>query len=152
MALITCPECKKRISDSANHCPKCGYELKPSKIVELIGKEKQNQKRGAIGCLSIIAIIVLVAVFAPSTPESAEKRMKYSAQAGVEVYLKSNLKDPGSLDFIEWSPVVKEENGKFSIRAKYRAKNSFGGYVVNNMIFQMDSTGSVEQVSEFWAP
>lgn len=28
MALIKCPECKKEISDKAETCPKCGYELK----------------------------------------------------------------------------------------------------------------------------
>jgi hypothetical protein len=30
MALITCPECNKEISDTAKSCPSCGYELKPS--------------------------------------------------------------------------------------------------------------------------
>ena len=28
MALIKCPECKKDISDKAEVCPNCGYELK----------------------------------------------------------------------------------------------------------------------------
>lgn len=27
MSLISCPECKKTISDRANHCPYCGYPL-----------------------------------------------------------------------------------------------------------------------------
>lgn len=30
MALITCPECKKEISDTAKSCPSCGYEMKSS--------------------------------------------------------------------------------------------------------------------------
>jgi hypothetical protein len=28
MALITCPECKKEISDTANKCPHCGYIIR----------------------------------------------------------------------------------------------------------------------------
>ncbi len=27
MALIQCPECKTEISETANSCPKCGYNL-----------------------------------------------------------------------------------------------------------------------------
>ena len=27
MALITCPECGKQVSDKANSCPNCGYPL-----------------------------------------------------------------------------------------------------------------------------
>lgn len=27
MALITCPECKKQVSDKANSCPNCGYPM-----------------------------------------------------------------------------------------------------------------------------
>lgn len=32
MALITCPECGKEVSDSAKICPECGYKLKRFKI------------------------------------------------------------------------------------------------------------------------
>ena len=35
MALIPCPECKKRISETAESCPKCGYELTPEKVEEV---------------------------------------------------------------------------------------------------------------------
>ena len=28
MALIKCPECSKDVSDKAQSCPNCGYELK----------------------------------------------------------------------------------------------------------------------------
>ncbi len=32
MALIKCPECNNQISDQADSCPKCGYELKAKKV------------------------------------------------------------------------------------------------------------------------
>ena len=28
MALIKCPECKKKISDQCENCPNCGYPIK----------------------------------------------------------------------------------------------------------------------------
>ena len=61
----------------------------------------------------------------------------------VKSYLKNNLKDPGSYEGIEWSPVVKNGDGTFKVRHKYRAKNSFGGYVVEEQIFTLDSEGNV---------
>jgi len=61
----------------------------------------------------------------------------------VKDWLKDNLKDPGSFDAIEWSPVRKTDNGGYVVRCKYRAKNSFGGYDIYNQIFTMDSEGNV---------
>ncbi|MGH9628139.1 MAG: hypothetical protein ACRD7E_07335, partial [Bryobacteraceae bacterium] len=42
---------------------------------------------------------------------------------------------------IEWSPVVKTTTG-YVVRHKYRAKNSFGGYVVEERIFQLNAEGT----------
>ena len=61
----------------------------------------------------------------------------------VERYLKNNLKDPDSYESIEWSNVVKQDDGSFIVRHKYRAKNSFGGYVVEEKYFTLDSSGNV---------
>ena len=63
-----------------------------------------------------------------------------AAVAPVVSWLKSNLKDPKSLEFIEWSPVTKINlDGEYywAVRVKYRAKNSFGGYVVEEIICYM---------------
>ncbi|MCX6558353.1 MAG: zinc ribbon domain-containing protein [Candidatus Aminicenantes bacterium] len=69
MALITCPECKKEISDTAKSCPSCGYELKASEKqlcpkcnIEAIAVKKKNQVSigGILGALIfIIAIPIL---------------------------------------------------------------------------------------------
>jgi len=61
----------------------------------------------------------------------------------VERFLKTNLKDPDSFEAIEWSPVNKQSDGSFMVRCKYRAKNSFGGYIIENQIFYLDSRGNV---------
>ena len=30
MAIIKCPECKRKISDQCENCPRCGYPIKNS--------------------------------------------------------------------------------------------------------------------------
>jgi len=62
--------------------------------------------------------------------------------AQVEYWLKRNLKDPGSLEIIEWGKVNKLPYG-YSVTCEYRAKNSFGGYVVNKRTFFLDAEGNV---------
>jgi tetratricopeptide (TPR) repeat protein len=58
----------------------------------------------------------------------------------VKRFLESNLKDPDSVEYIEWSPVhLTRVEGQplWRVRAKYRAKNSFGGYVIEEKLFYM---------------
>jgi len=60
MGLITCPECKKKISDSADSCPKCGYRLTPEKLIEIKKNEQHNKNVRFIGCLSLTVIIIII--------------------------------------------------------------------------------------------
>ncbi len=153
MALIVCPECKKKISDSVENCPNCGYTLTPEKIAE-IKKKKQKTKKGCFLVIIIIFVLFIIGIiFQPSSDSLNGGRASASSEvvensawdgsvSQVKSWLKDNLKDPRSLEFINWSPVSKTKNG-FMVRVKYRAKNSFGGYVVENKVFFLDSTGTV---------
>lgn len=71
MALIQCPECKNNISDQAERCPKCGYELKSteavkSQVVEKsddINDNKPEKKfRGKINYTYIILGLLIIVV------------------------------------------------------------------------------------------
>lgn len=66
----------------------------------------------------------------------------------VENYLKNTLRDPGSYESIEWSEVQQTSDG-YMVRHKYRAKNGFGGYVVANQVFYLDSNGNVTNVVDY---
>lgn len=157
MALITCPECKKKISESVSNCPHCGYQLTQEKIAEIKQAEQLIQKGCSIGCVSIIAIFFIF-YFISSFSSSKSSRTYPDSRSSQEIvmnspwdasvsqvksWLKTNLKDPGSLEFIEWSKVSKTNDGGFTVRVKYRAKNSFGGYVVENKVFFLNSSGTV---------
>lgn len=66
----------------------------------------------------------------------------------VRWYLIDNLKDPKSCEYLEWSPVVRISTG-YAVRVKYRAKNSFGGYVIEEKIFALDFNGNVIVVTDY---
>jgi len=59
MALITCPECRKKISETAAQCPQCGYHLTPEKAAKI--KQADGTARG-IGCLVILGLVLAVAM------------------------------------------------------------------------------------------
>jgi hypothetical protein len=67
----------------------------------------------------------------------------------VKQWLKDNLKDPKSLDIMEWSKLVEEPDGNLAVRVKYRAKNSFGGYVIENKVVRLSRNGDILGVYEF---
>lgn len=74
-----------------------------------------------------------------------------AAVAPVVDFLKANLKDPDSVQYAEWSPVtLLTIGGKnyWAVRCKYRAKNSFGGYVLSNQIFYIRN-GQVVDYTDF---
>lgn len=54
--MISCPDCKKKISETASSCPKCGYQLTPEKAAEIKKKETQTNA----GCLVVIVIAVII--------------------------------------------------------------------------------------------
>lgn len=67
MALIICPECKRRISETASSCPHCGYQLTPeivSEIKEMAAeiqeKQQEKQQRDRRVLLGILAAVLLV--------------------------------------------------------------------------------------------
>lgn len=74
---------------------------------------------------------------------------KTKAMAGVKTYLKRYcLKDPDSYQGISWEAfgIYNQENNTYFALHKYRAKNSFGGYVVEEKLFVLDSDGNVIKV------
>jgi hypothetical protein len=156
MALIKCKECDSQVSSKADACPKCGAKVKKG-----------------VGCggLFLICFVVVIFMFImagqspgpsaaqpssavatkpapPAAPREVVENSPWDASVRqVERYLKNNLKDPDSYQSIEWSAVLKKDGGGFMVRHKYRAKNGFGGYGIENQIFTMDSAGNVIAVS-----
>ena len=54
MALISCPECKKQVSDQAKSCPHCGVKLKKAKSDEA--------KAGRIVAVIVLVIVLVLGI------------------------------------------------------------------------------------------
>jgi len=63
MTLIRCPECGKKVSDAATHCPKCGQPFTPDMVADIKKKEAEEEKRDekiGIGCLVVFLVAVII--------------------------------------------------------------------------------------------
>lgn len=72
-----------------------------------------------------------------------------TAMINIELFLKRQyLKDPDSYESIGWGPsgIYMKENNTYFMMHKYRARNSFGGYVVENPMFILNANGDVIDV------
>ena len=72
MPLIACPECRQRISEFANSCPRCGYVLAPGEVDEIKEKEAESMVQAmklfgyGCGCLVILFLFVVLLVMCSS--------------------------------------------------------------------------------------
>ncbi|MCW8108636.1 hypothetical protein OPS25_09025 [Alteromonas ponticola] len=66
MALIDCPSCTKKISDKADTCQHCGFNLGQATDEDIVRKKQLNRfkKLNSIQTQSMIAMLLFVAGFA----------------------------------------------------------------------------------------
>jgi len=120
--------------------------------------KKQKSAKGCAMILGIIIVLILLIIFVPEQ-KVAVKPIVYQSEYDASVsqvvqYLQSNLKDPSSYESIEWSNLTNigqynSKNYYWMIRHKYRAKNSFGGYSIENQAFYLDSLGNILDIKDF---
>ncbi|MBD3339395.1 MAG: hypothetical protein GF353_09820 [Candidatus Lokiarchaeota archaeon] len=161
MALIPCPECKKKISDSSESCPKCGYKLSPEKIEEIKENEKKSQKQVAIGCAVIFAIFFVIYLICSNSPDSQNNSIKTAEEIrkeeigkhfsawdgshrGLTAYIKKSMHDPSSYEHVE--TVYWDRGDHLIVKTTFRGKNAFGGVVKNWIQAKVDLNGNVIDV------
>lgn len=157
--MITCPKCHytRHPSDTAPEyeCPKCGVVYAKATAggsrVRAGRSRHVNPRLAAfivfgLGCFIYAATQidgVRPTQRSASTPQEAAFNSSYDGSVRqVESHLKRTLKDPESFQAIQWFPVQKDLDG-YTVRVRYRAKNSFGGYVVEEKVFLLDRRGNV---------
>lgn len=95
MALITCPECGKQVSDSAEACPHCGYPIK-KKLSEAVPdnsnqtesdpktpKQKNTKKIIIIAAALIAVVAVVIIVVSMNTLNETEKQNVSKVEASI---------------------------------------------------------------------
>jgi len=147
MSLVRCHSCNKKISNAATSCPGCG-EPRPE-------GGWRKPKTGVLGWAFLIVVLMAMAgrcgsdrpqTTASKTPDKPREAVVNSPWDGsvwqAERAIKKRLKDPESFEAVNWGAVVKLQNG-YQVACQYRAKNSFGGYVVEQVLVGLDLQGNV---------
>lgn len=149
---VKCPYCKAVISKFSRACKNCRKRIHEDDMNEAIRKANISSTIWKVFSYTVVIVLVIWIASSDScsggssSSSSSGKIVENSSWDGsvhqVKDWLRNNLKDPGSLEFIEWGTVIETTSG-YSVRVKYRAKNSFGGYVIEEKIFDLDRSGNV---------
>ena len=156
---VPCPYCKNSISIESIVCEYCGADIPEEAMRSQI---YNSETRGYTWILVVFLIVAfVVAIIAKGCGSSDGKPTSYVSPRTVvenssfdgsvhqvKSWLKENLKDPKSVEYLDWSPVTRHGTG-YLVRVKYRAKNSYGGYSVEEKLFSLDSMGSVVSVMDY---
>lgn len=110
-------------------------------------------KKGRAVVIVILAIILLIICYCGGGGSSSHIAGtgpdEFDAMTSIRIFLKRQyLKDPDSYEGIDWGPsgIYMKENNTYYMMHKYRARNSFGGYVVENPMFILNEYGDVIDV------
>lgn len=162
MKPILCGSCGKLTRSDRESCIRCGAALPMTpaqKRQDGTQTVPSAPKSDTMVNVSVVLVLVAVVWFIFSLISNArEARIREAAAAPlvevvsnsawdgsvsqVEQWLQRNLKDPRSFEAIEWGKVVKTDTG-FLVRCRYRAKNSYGGYAIEEQFFALSPSGAV---------
>lgn len=81
MGLVSCPECNKKVSESANNCPKCGYVLTAEKVAEIKAADQMMFKIMGVGCLGFFVVTLIVNAIVPKRDDGTEATMADTTNA-----------------------------------------------------------------------
>lgn len=76
MALISCPECGKEISDAALACPHCGHPIQEPQPQD-VPQSPRKSKRPTIIAACVLALVAVVGIFVGAHQKQASDRAAY---------------------------------------------------------------------------
>ena len=79
MALVSCPECGKEISDAARSCPHCGHPIAQEPQPQDMPPVPRKSKRSIIIAACVLALVAVVGIFAGVQQKRASDRAAYIA-------------------------------------------------------------------------
>jgi hypothetical protein len=139
------------------------YYNKDNKKTSYLNNNSENTTNSGVnyGLLIIVVVAIIIGYysFENNNGEDSESQKEVVHNSSfdasvfqVERYLKKEyLKDPDSYQSISWSAVQQVNNNsqyKYYVRHKFRAKNGFGGYAIEEMIFYLDEQGFVVSTTD----
>ena len=130
------------------NCPVCKDKNKENKLNGFdIKFQIRNMKAIFKFITSVIVVLGLILSCSETSKDKKDTIFDENSKI-VKDYLNTHLKDPDSYQSIEWSPAKesKDGDGSIAIRHKYRAKNSFGGYEIEEKLFIIKNKKVVEVI------
>ena len=79
MALVSCPECGKEISDAAQSCPHCGHPIAQEPQPRDMSPVPRKSKRSIIIAACVLALVAVVGIFVGVQQKQASDRAAYIA-------------------------------------------------------------------------
>ena len=79
MALVSCPECGKEISDAARSCPHCGHPIAQEPQPQDMPPAPRKSKRAIIIAACVLALVAVVGIFVGVQQKRASDRAAYIA-------------------------------------------------------------------------
>lgn len=138
MGMINCPDCTKRISDSAAICPKCGAKLTEDILIKAKSNEKVLHRLCRTGCLSFILLAAGlwgIEYFIPG------RKVAENALPPHQIAHYSKLSSGGSKIHIHSDNPLLSERDCINLVEEYREKASSGGQVaVHKPSLKLDGT------------
>lgn len=140
MALTACKECGKEVSTGAGKCPHCGARVKkPAGIIGwIIGAamlaymvQCTSTKTDAENAKASAEASKTPGQKAAEAKQKEIKELRFQKTVRAASVLKSNLKDPAS---VQWESMTANEDGSVICLA-YRAKNGFGALDMGAVVF-----------------
>lgn len=158
MAVITCKECGKIISDKAKSCPYCHKVQRANLFTRITGGWFTNMAAWQVVGIFVF-IFLVVAVFSsyqeqpPKSPEEFRKERiekKFSSwdgsHYGLTKLIKEAMNDPKSFEHVK--TVYIDKGDYLKVKTTYRCKNAFGGIVKNWVWAKVDLEGNVIGIIE----
>lgn len=148
MALLPCPDCGNKVSDSAAACPKCGRPIS----AEDRAKAKKAVGCTTAGCLTLVILGIIGSLIGGDGDGSSTPRQTGPSASMAYVMCQSFVKDrlkapssakfPGMFEETYSDATTKLSETQFRVRSWVDAQNSFGAMIRNNYTCTVSYTGN----------
>lgn len=153
MALIDCPECKKKVSDQSISCPQCGYPIKTSFVgkAQSIPAKSQIKKDGTPSPFMIVlGIFILIAAIATCSNDNSSSSYReksiFSVSQACTLFntemtaWKSSNNDDIYRCISNYLDVSPETNNKMANNVAYYVEGSFDTVKEVKIVLNVNNT------------
>jgi hypothetical protein len=131
MALLTCPDCEREVSDAAASCPRCGRPMRDEEItVRYVDRGMSTGMKFMLFMLGLVVLGGLGSLFADDPTEApvyAAAKSAEDARVACRAMVTQGLKAPSTAEFLYGAESVQRaDSTAFLVRGSVDAENSFG--------------------------